>query len=67
MRLPPPQNTQPQKHIQVAIHESCKSSSHHRAKGATEYSLLKSENKNDWNKKSQAGYFEGLVFLGFAG
>lgn len=62
MRLPPPQNIQPQKHIQVVLHESCKSSSHHRAKTVNEYSLLKGEKANAWNKKSQVEYFYSLSF-----
>lgn len=45
MRLPSPQNTQPQKHFQVVLHESCKSSFHHRIRRANEYSLLETEEK----------------------
>lgn len=56
MGLLPPQNTQPLKHIQVVLHESCKPSSHHRAKRASEYSLLKSEKVKARNRKKESGW-----------
>lgn len=44
------------KHIQVVLHESCKSSSDHRTKRANEYSLLKSEKEKARNKKKESGW-----------
>lgn len=45
-RLPSPQNTQPQKHFQVVLHESCKSSFHHRVREQMNILFFESEKTN---------------------